>query len=387
MKLSHLTVVLAALLIAVSAFAQNAPTPGTAQRAPLSPQETAAILSYWTPEQLASARPMDLLAADRANPGQPQALVPQGPLGAAEGALPVLNPANPVDDASAIHYPDAGAQSALPLDFTYAYPFNTYADPNNLKFPLVTVGTLFFTMGGYNYRCSASVIRPHTLITARHCVYDYDTGTWATNVMFYPGWNAGKPSLKYGSWVYRTLATWVSGAGGYNYDIGFVQLADKAGYGCNGSSGTPPVEFYTGYLGYTWNGSYTNRQWTIVGFPAVKAANGAPYDGKFLIRTDAATGHINDDIGGDFTNTVEVGSDQTGGTSGGPWIIGHNPAVTAKRKYSGNNLLGSPSGNYANGVNSFKFTSPSHPLAINGPEFFDYNFKTLLDFAVGLTCP
>jgi hypothetical protein len=218
-------------------------------------------------------------------------------------------------------------------------------------------------------------------------VYDYSTGVWATNEVFYPAWTAGKPSTKYGAWVYRVLATWVSGAHGFNYDLGFIQLADKAGYGCNGSSGTPPIEAYTGFLGWAYGGSYAQRQWTIVGFPAQKAADGAPFDGKFLIRTDAATGHINDDIGGDFTNTVEVGSNQTGGTSGGPWIIGYNPAAKAKVKYSGNNLFGSPSGNWANGVNSFKFTSPSHPLAINGPEFFDYNFYNLLVFAQGLACP
>ena len=385
MKVRLFTAAFAAVLMVLSALAQQ-PAAVTSPKAPLSADETAAVLAYWTPERIASAKPMDLLVADQTSPGQPQAPIAPGPAVFGEGALPTLNLAFATGTEAAIPFLGAN-QLADPLDFTYTYPFNTYADPDNLKFPLVTVGTLFFTLQGSNYRCSASVIRPHLLLTARHCVYDYSNHVWATNVVFNPAWNAGKPSLKYGTWVARTLATWTSGAPGYNYDLGFIQLADRAGYGCNGSSGTLPIEAYTGFLGWTYGGGYSQRQWTILGFPAVKAADNAPFDGKFLIRTDAATGHINDDLGGDFTNTVEVGSNQTGGTSGGPWIIGHNPAPVAKRKYSGNNLLGSPNGNYANGVNSFKFTVPNHALAINGPEFFDYNFYNLMTFAQGLPCP
>jgi hypothetical protein len=77
------------------------------------------------------------------------------------------------------------------------------------------------------------------------------------------------------------------------------------------------------------------------------------FNGKFLIRSDAATGHVNDDIGGAYTNTVEVGSDQTGGTSGGPWLIGYNPGTVATFKFGANSLFGSNNGNFVNSVNSF----------------------------------
>jgi hypothetical protein len=328
---------------------------------------------------------MDLLQADSRNMGPQQSLPKSGPQGFAEGQRPTLS--LPADAEQLMKALGDDTQQPDAADFTYVYPFTTYADPDFAKYPEATVGTLFFSLEGGNFRCSASVIRPHTLVTARHCVYDYGTGTWATNEVFYPGWTAGHANKKFGNgWVWRTALTWTGGAPGFNYDIAFIQMADHSGSGCNGSSGTPPVESYTGFLGYTYNGDYSQRQWAVLGFPAAtNSADGNPFDGKYLIRSDAATGHVNDDLGGDFTNTVEVGSDQTGGASGGPWLIGYNPGTSKTAKYGSNSLIGG--GNYANSVNSFKFTSPSHPLAINGPEFDDYNFANLLTIYNGISCP
>lgn len=371
-----------------AAFAQNKPVAGTIKHNGFSPDETASVLAYWTTDRMASAQAMPLLDADARNVGEAQAPVKHGPQGFAEGQRPTMSlPADPAQQL--LNFLEQDNQQSQSPQFTYTYPFTTYADPDFAKYPEQTVGTLFFSLEGGNYRCSASVIGPHTLVTARHCVYDYNTGVWASNEVFYPGWTGGKANTKFGkAWVWRTAATWTSGASGFNYDIAFIQLADHAGFGCNGSSGTPPVESYTGYLGYTWNGDFSQRQWTVLGFPAeTNPADGTPFDGKFLIRSDTATGNVNDNIGGSFTNTVEVGSDQTGGTSGGPWLIGYNPGTSKTFKYGGNSLFGSNNGNYANSVNSFKFTNPSHPLAINGPEFDDYNFINLYNFYNTLSCP
>jgi len=251
------------------------------------------------------------------------------------------------------------------------------------------VGRLFFSLEGGNFSCSASVIRPHTLVTARHCMFDYSTGTFGSNWAFYPDFNNGKADTAIGGgiWFAEFAFTWVSGAPGFNYDIGLLAMHDANGQGCYLINDTATTELYTGFLGYTYNGDYSQRQWAVFGYPAeTNSEDGNPFNGKWQIRSDAATGHVNDDIGGNFTNTVEIGSDQTGGTSGGPWIIGYNPGTSKTFKFGANSMFGSNNGNFVNSVNSFKFTNPDHGLAINGPEFNDYNLLNLLTAYNSVTC-
>lgn len=49
--------------------------------------------------------------------------------------------------------------------------------------------------------------------------------------------------------------------------------------------------------------------------------------------------------------------------------------------------LGLRGNNYANGVNSYRWTTPDHSRAINSPQFHEYNFNNLLDGAIALSCP
>ena len=81
------------------------------------------------------------------------------------------------------------------------------------------------------------------------------------------------------------------------------------------------------------------------------------------------------------TDTVEVGNDETGGASGGPWVVGWDQGSAP------GNPPAFPGGNFANGLNSFKWTSPARPLEMGGPQFKDYNFNQLRLFAEGLACP
>jgi hypothetical protein len=209
-------------------------------------------------------------------------------------------------------------------------------------------------------------VRPHLLLTARHCVYDIAAAVWATNVVFYPGWTpAGANASLGGAWVARTLATWIGNTPELAFDIGFIQTYDDDELGCGGSAGGKPIEMYTGYLGYTYGGSYSSRHWNEFGYPAA-----SPFNGNVLIESQSSTGA--EDQGGQV-DTVEVGSDMTGGCSGGPWILVFYP-------YAG-------PVNYANGLNSFKWVQPPEPGMIGGPKFFDYNFNALLQFAMGLSCP
>jgi V8-like Glu-specific endopeptidase len=371
-------------------MAQDRPTVGKSPA--LTADETANVAAYWTVDRLSHAKPMELLKADRPQgSGAATEAISHGAQGFAEGMRPEVS----LPDSFTGPYmgaPETESTEAQPQGFSYVYPYSTYYNAAFASYPSKTVGRLFFTLEGNNYSCSASVIRPHTLVTARHCTFDYNTGTFGSNWAFYPDLNNGKADTAIGGgvWFAEFAYTWVSGAAGFNYDIAFLAMHDANGTGCHGDSGTQPIEHYTGYLGYTYNGSYDQRQWTVLGYPAeTNGDDGNPFNGNWEIRTEASTGNVNDNIGGNFTNTVEIGSDQTGGTSGGPWIIGYNPGGPKNFTYGSNNtfVFGTHNdGNYANSVNSFKFTSPEHGLAINGPEFNDYNFLNLLTGYNGVVC-
>ena len=361
--------------------AQQSPRAGTSEA--MNVDDVAAVASYWTPERLAAAKPMDLINVDPSVTSSPTHPSEQGPQGFAKGALPTTN--LPADVSQPLIQALGESEAGLVVPgFSYVYPFDTYSDPSYNIYPDQTVGRLFFVLDGVDYSCSASVIRPHTLVTARHCVYNYSDGHWATNETFYPALFNGSSNGKYGgAWYGRRSATWVSGSATLDYDIGFIQLFDHNRTGCGGSSHTPSIEAYTGYLGYTWNGNFSQRQWAIFGYPAeTNSGDGNPFNGNWMIRSDAATGQV---ASFGYTNTTEVGSDQTGGTSGGPWIIGYN-AINST--YGANNVfITHGDGDYVNSVNSFKFTSPNHSLAINGPQFQTYNFINLLTIYNTLSCP
>jgi V8-like Glu-specific endopeptidase len=253
----------------------------------------------------------------------------------------------------------------------YPYAYSRYDVASSLytgsgrKFPYTAVGKLFFTLFGTNYVCSASVIRPHLLLTARHCIFDYASQKWATNVVFYPGYYQGSNSALGGAWYARALITYTTGASGWEYDIGFIQTFNQKRTGCKATSTNRQIESYTGYLGHKYGGSYSNRQFDDLGYPQAY-----PFTGKVMVQCSAGTGLVNSR---GVANTVEIGCDQSGGCSGGPWLNGFAPGVASSTK------------NQATSVNSFRWSD--RPKAINGPQFMTKNFYNLLTKATNQSCP
>ena len=332
-------------------FAQTGPTVGTSvNNAPAA----SAILDYWTPDRLQSALPPpeeEIAAPGFVSP-------PAGPVEPAV-EVPSWAPSTPAASSAA---PEIGVATAAPppeaFENQYPYPFTRFNDYRHLYasnqippvFPYKAVGKIFFTLNGSNFVCSGSVIRPHLVLTARHCIFNYinpSGGSFATNVVFYPGWYHGGNGLLHNGWAARKLATWVSNAPGHQYDIGFIQTFDDDGVGCGGSQGGHPIEFYTGYLGYQVGGDSHKSHLDMFGYPAA-----APFTGQVMVESQGSPGA--DNPFGNI-NTYSAGNDMTGNV------------------------------NLAYGLNSFRFLA--RPLELVSPKFLSTNFTPLLNGAIGLPCP
>jgi V8-like Glu-specific endopeptidase len=372
---------------AVTAFAQGSPLSNTAKpKASASAvlktdSEAKAAQAFWTPSELSSARPMPMPKLDPESIRSNAAPLINGakaePMIIGKGGLPSIHVA-PSDDQQEPFSLNRGTDTTAEftpetVGFNYEMPFNNYKTQNNTAYPYTAMGKLFFTIPegasepAGTYVCSAAVaVDGHTLVTARHCMFDYSTGKWYSNWTFYPGWASGPDNSLHGGWTVNFAYTWTSNASGWDYDIGLLSMHDSTGRGCGGDSGSV-IGSYTGWLGYSYGGDFSQRQWNVFGYPQE-----APFAGNNLYQDNAATGTLNP-LG--TTNVIEVGNPQTGGTSGGPWVIGFNPndantpAPNSNTNTGGFNLI--------NGVNSFKWTNPNHPYSINGPAFQGYNFWNL----------
>jgi V8-like Glu-specific endopeptidase len=388
MYASHRLTLVLALACATSAFAQDVakstPIAGASHIA-VSEAETKAAQEYWTPERLANARPMPLQKVSQATmspSAAPATRATAEPLHFVPGGLPAVKLQGPTE-ASPERFPlNQGPDVEVRADatpspdgFNYEMPFNNFRTGNTNAYPYSTIGKLFFTIppgaseAPGDYVCSAAVaVDKHTVVTARHCTYDPVNLVFYNNWVFYPGWNNGSDGALGGAWYINFAYTWTTGVpsltGGY--DIALLSMHDNTGTGCGGDKGHT-IGYYVGWLGYTYGGDFYQRQWNIFGYP-----QGAPFEGNYRYQDNAATGAF-DPFGSNFV--VEAGNPQTGGTSGGPWIIGFDPSNAPVPNPNNNTNPGFV--NLINGVNSFIWTDPSEPLALNGTVFFQSNFWNL----------
>ena len=228
------------------------------------------------------------------------------------------------------------------LGYDYPAPFTRYENFDDYSvFPYSTVGVLFFSQNGTDYRCSAASIGNNALWTAGHCMHDGSGSVdgWSDNVVFAPAYKNG--NAPFGTWTFYDLVTrvaWYSG-GDFRFDIGGVILEPNAS--------DQTVNQVVGSLGFAYNLN-PNQHWFNIGYPS-----NAPFDGKTM-QICAASFARNDP---NFTAPIPMamGCDMTPGSSGGPWII---------------NFSGSPgNSNYINGNNSYRYTGLNEE--IYSPYFSD----------------
>lgn len=270
-----------ALALAAPATAKSGPATAAAAR---EAAEHARIVSYWTPERMAAAKPRDIV-------------VPLGTKPTTQG-----KPTKGGGGGGSTSSPSLTSTGAA---WSFGGPVSE------------TTGKVFFTMNGSNYVCSGSLVQSGTanqvVSTAGHCVHEGDgsgSAGYATNFAFYPGWTGSTSTApKYTGLTGGLFATdnWqANGAahGAYPDDAAFVRVTGS------GVTATPPTVEFT---------RTTAGQMFAFGYPAAQK-----YKGNKLIYCSGEVAHGYYD--GD--DTISMPCDMTGGSSGGPWF--KNFDTTAK---------------------------------------------------------
>ena len=325
----------------------------------------AEAVAYWTPERMASARPVGPLtvstggalaapAANRAT-GAPGFTNGVPPGGEEAPTLPLASPGG------------GGGIGTLAVGYHTPIPFTRWQYFAIYKrYPIYPVGKLFFSNDGGNWVCSGSVIAVNTVWTAGHCTSNTDgTHQWSTNVLFCPVYDNGAPNPGVGCWAGLSLSTWNQWFT-YNsleWDMGSIGMSTCGTVNCMS------IGNFTGWLGFAWN--YPEEQhWMHFGYP-----QGAPFNGN-KIQVCASEFGYEDSDGNNQSgpNSLATGCDQTGGSSGGPWIM----------SWGLPGQIGGGAGNWVNGHQDWYHTA--FPNEINTP-YFDTRACTLANAqGLGATC-
>lgn len=334
-----------------------------------------------SPVDFAAAKPLPLPQATVAPDTLAAALaapIPAfaGPAGATSGAVgdgkthPVLLPVNKaLRDSEGIAPAQFGSSNQ---------PFTTArADAYSLKvtsnYPFRAAGKLFFKIGTGNYICSASLIKRGLVVTAAHCVANFGKSQFYSSWQFVPGYSSG--SAPYGTWTVRKARVMTSYYAGTETcaTAGVVCPNDVAVLELNAQSGAYPGT-NTGYFGYGWDGyGFTGSgvsnnnltQVTQLGYPAGLDS------GAIMERTDSY-GYTSSSSS---YNTI-IGSQQTGGSSGGPWLVNFGLAPTVTNSVANQ---GSEAGsNRVVGTTSWGYTAPNTQKVQGAAPFRSTNIVKLV---------
>jgi len=337
-------------------------------------QTVAQVEAYWTEARMEQAEPYPMPTQTGAPSTAEGTLVPMtettGAPGAVAGALPggvrLPNPSTQVITSS----PEP--QHTPYLDFI---PYTRWSLIGKYdKFPNYAILKMFFrgdpdgdgTPG--NYVCSASSVGPDAAWTAGHCVTNNLSGAgfnlgWSDMVQVCPVYDNGVHPA-HGCWGSDSMTTITAYRNGGNGNVDFGGINTTA----NGTVVPGTLGAHTGWLGMAWNQS-RNQHWVAMGYP-----QGAPFAGGKIIMAASAYGY-DDNWPPDAVLGVAMGSNLTGGSSGGPWIISYG-------------LPGQVAGggdNYINGHNDWKWDL--EPEAMVSP-FYDCRQMAIYNVLNGTNyCP
>jgi len=268
------------------------------------PTASQAIQSYWTPERMRAAKPVEdspaYLAAIQKYDRDVKAAKERARRSPEQSKPVPATPHQVAPRGGAIQTP-AVAPAAYDPGYAYWHPTAR------------TSGKVFFDMGGGSFVCSGTIVNSegqNTVWTAGHCVNQGGgSGVWATNWQFVPSfdddmwWNP-RP---YGTWTASQLWTRTAWANSSNFaeDMGVAIMGMQFGFHIVG---------YLGGQGLTT--SVGNRVWeNAFGYPAE-----APFDGGNLYQC-WGTSWPEWEILWWWSETITIPCDMTRGSSGGGWLF------------------------------------------------------------------
>lgn len=227
-------------------------------------------------------------------------------------------------------------------------------------YPYRAVGKLTFSAG----YCSASVIRRGVIVTAAHCVQNFGSGSSLfSNFRFLPGHYGASGATAaqqapYGTWNWAALVRPARWANGTDTGSGAARDNDLAVIALAPDSQGRFVGDRTGWFGYGWNnygfvsssktGNLNTAAITTLGYPALMDG------GAIMQRSDGPT--YTTTVGG--AGQLWQGSNFTGGSSGGPWIVNFRGRTAT---LSGGAVAGTASTMSVVGVTSWGSSDPNAP--------------------------
>jgi hypothetical protein len=225
-------------------------------------------------------------------------------------------------------------------------PGGTAAQMPVTSAPFRITGDIEVTFNGEAFDCTGALIRKGILLTAAHCIHEYGQGNagYADAIRWIPGEYSAAAGGPYGVWTGRF---WVVPG---PYRLGTDTCAvDGNGVVCNNDVALVVLNRRTingvltwpgrilGYYAYAVNG-YSSVVSPLLGNKRVVQTAQLGYPSAFdnsvqMQRTDSIGIHTTQS-GANTTNgktlrTLVIGSAQTGGSSGGPWLanFGVTPVI------------------------------------------------------------
>jgi hypothetical protein len=300
---------------------------GKPQGKQVSAAEQEAAKKYWTAERMAAAKPARPAVQHQGK--SPVTATGAGATGA-PGFAGGMQPDGLASSAEGASY--GGNASPEPAHGSYPGPHQTWPYfAKYRRYPISTIGRLF-TSGG---SCSASATIGSSSFkdvvwTAGHCVSN-GRGTYFTNGLFCPSYDNGVNTVM-GCWAatgYWAPAEWHNN-GNWKRDYGVMTVSNCGTRICDDLTDA------VGGLGFAWNFP-RDQHWMNFGYPAEAQWNG----NKMIVTAAEQRYEVDFPSGAPGPTTNSMGSTQTPGFSGGPWL---GPA------FDGN-------GAWINSVNSFYFSS------------------------------
>ena len=324
-----------------------------------SEKETRRASRPWTPERMRSAIPKGPVKRKGNRTNSSQSVPTRKSAGEA-----FLSPGTPPgewspqtqlrgnDALKALGLEERLSTSLVLSPYAYPPPYSRYENFDDyLKYPYRTVGKLFFSDGTFNFVCSASSIGNHAVWTAGHCVHSGGpSGSFFQDFMYIPGYKDGQPLVPVAVWDSWFTAVTVSGWGASS-NLAF----DHGGVVFNPTTVGGHKVSVVGTLGFGAN-LPDDQHWTQFGYPAA-----APFNGGRMIIC-AASRSTSDTSFDPNPRPVAHGCDQTGGSSGGPWVLDFNQGT-------GGGSGGASGGGILNGNTSYIYVIPFEPEQMYSPYF------------------